>query len=51
MATERGDGDLVEGADALDEPRRGADEEDRTPEEQPDPLTVEDPEAGDVSAF
>ena len=53
MATEeRDDRDFTErAADALEESRREAGEEGRTIEEQPDPLTVEDPEAGDVSAY
>ncbi len=53
MATEeRDDKDFTdEAADALEEPRRAAGDEDREVEDQTGSLEAEDPEAGDVSAF
>ena len=49
---ERDDQDFTEeAADALDEPRRAAGDEEKTLEEQPGALTTDDPEKGDVSAF
>ena len=48
-----GDRDFAErAADATEESRRAAGDEERTIEEQPDPLTVDDDEGeGEVSAY
>ena len=49
---ERDDKEFTEtAADALEEPRRAAGEEERTVEDQPGSLEADDPEKGDVSAF
>ena len=49
---ERDDKDFTEtAADALEEPRRAAGDEDRTVEDQPGSLEADDPDKGDVSAF